>query len=105
MLGCIARPSAPRRIIGASSSHFRGAAVAGRSLRAQQRGRVSADRRADGLLESDPDAQSEVAVFRDALAKLGWTEDMISGSNFAGAPVMRIDQDVCKRAGRLCGPT
>ena len=30
-----------------------------------------------GYAEDDPDAQSEVAVFRDTLAKLGWTE----GSN------------------------
>ena len=43
-----------------------------------------------GYAENDPAAQSEVATFGGALAKLGWTEGRISASNFAGAPVMRI---------------
>ena len=32
-----------------------------------------------GLAESDPVGQSQVAAFRGALTKLGWTEVAISG--------------------------
>ena len=34
----------------------------------------AADRRADGLPESDLQAQAYIAAFRDGLQKLGWTE-------------------------------
>jgi len=34
----------------------------------------AACRRADGLTESDPEAQSRIAAFRKTLQGLGWTE-------------------------------
>ena len=42
-----------------------------------------------GYAESDPAAQSQVAAFRGAVAKLGGQKAASSGSKFAGAPVMR----------------
>jgi hypothetical protein len=42
------------------------------------------------LAQSDLGAQSEVAVFRGALAKLDGRKAAISRSSFAGAPLMRI---------------
>ena len=47
------------------------------AARAQQPDRVRRIGVLMGFAESDPAAQSEVAAFRDALTKLGWTE----GSN------------------------
>jgi hypothetical protein len=42
------------------------------------------------LAQSDPGAQSEVAVFRGALAKLGGRKAAISRLSFGGARLMRI---------------
>ena len=42
-----------------------------------------------GFAESDPTAQSWVAAFRDALAKLGGRRATISESNFGGALLIR----------------
>ena len=47
------------------------------AVRAQQSNRMRLVGVLTGYAESDPAVQSQVAVFRSALAKLGWTE----GSN------------------------
>jgi putative ABC transport system substrate-binding protein len=60
------------------------------AARAQQPDRVRLIGVLVGNAQSDRVAQSWLAVFLGALSKLGWTEGSISGSNFAGAPVMRI---------------
>jgi hypothetical protein len=55
--------------------------------------------------ESDPAGQSELAVFRDALKKLGGRKAIISGSNFAGAPVRRIGSRRSQKSWSICDPT
>ena len=58
-----------------------------------------------GFAESDPTAQAWIAAFRDALAKLGWTE----GSNlrielrWGGADPDRIR--TLEKEQSICGPT
>ena len=58
-----------------------------------------------GYAESDAAAQSEVSAFRDELAKLGWTEGSIFGSNFAGAPLIRIRLRRWQKSWSICDPT
>jgi hypothetical protein len=54
--------------------------------------------------ESDPAAQSQVAAFRDALAKLGWTEGTISGSSCVGALVIRTGSAHWQESWSNCDP-
>ena len=61
------------------------------AARAQQPDRMRLIGVLMGYAESDRIAQSWLAAFRGVLTKLGWTEGIISGSKFAGAPVMRIE--------------
>jgi hypothetical protein len=58
--------------------------------RAQQRDRMRRIGVLMGFAESDPTAQSWVAAFRDALAKLGWAEGSNLRIELGGAPPIRI---------------
>jgi putative tryptophan/tyrosine transport system substrate-binding protein len=71
------------------------------AARAQQADRMQLVGVLTGYAESDPAAESQVAVFRSALAKLGWTE----GSNLRielrwGASDADRIRTLAKRAGR-----
>ena len=58
-----------------------------------------------GFAESDPDARSWLAAFRDALAKLGWTEGNNLRIELAGPPVIRIGSGRWQESWSICGPT
>ena len=58
-----------------------------------------------GFAESDPTAQSWVAAFRDALAKLGGRKAAISELNFGGAPLIRIGSGRWQKSWSICDPT
>ena len=53
-----------------------------------------------GFAESDPTAQAWIAAFRDALAKLGWTEGGNLRIELRWGAAVQIRSDVGKRAGR-----
>ena len=50
-----------------------------------------------GFAESDPTAQSWIAAFQNALAKLGGRKEVISALNFGGPPPIRTRSVVRKR--------
>ena len=55
--------------------------------------------------ESDTHAQSWLAVFRSALAKLGWMEGSNLRIDFAGAPPMRTGRGRSRKSWSICDRT
>ena len=78
---------------------FGGAATWPLTARAQQPERMRLIAVLIGYAEKDPALQSQVAAFRDALAKLGWTEGRnLRIENSLGRWQSGSDEDARKRA-------